>query len=346
MKILFSHLFLLFFIKVHSQLNDSMEIETMRIASESQFDSDIVGNVLPDFTAKDLGGKIYTSNEVRGTKATFVNFWFVNCPPCIAEMPNLNRLYDMMKGSSEFQFFAITWEPEARARDAIEKYGIHFPVLLISPSEARQLTFGRGYPTSMIQDKEGKMHCMLSGGSLTPGNGFESYWKQEIDKVLKGDTLIEVSKYMQGPENKPGIDYIDSASKIQSLDELVYYFKKRPLFIDLWALWCLPCREEFNFKSRIDSFLNKHKIVSVYISVDDPKAKGAWKKVIYQHQLKGYHLLASDKLVRDLKEKIYKSEAIDLPRYILVKKGKIVELNALRPSDGQKLLEQLTEKLL
>jgi len=85
-----------------------------------------------------------------------------------------------------FQFFAITWEPEARAKEAIKKYDIHYPVLsLDTPRTGMKLTFGKGFPTNMVLDKEEKIRSFLSGGSLSPGTGFESYWKQEIETVLR-----------------------------------------------------------------------------------------------------------------------------------------------------------------
>jgi len=341
--ILISALFV--FISASSQVSDSMEVETMR-SLVLQFNNDAAASVLPDFTAEDLAGKTYTNNIVRNGKVTFINLWFVSCPPCIAEIPNLNRLYDMMKDSPDFQVFAITWESEANAKEAIQKYDIHFPVLLTSGGEALKLTFGRGFPADIVLDKEGKMRSILSGGSLNPGAGFELYWKQEIEKLLKGDSPISVSKPVNSSGNKSGIVFIDSPLKIQSLDALLNYFKGQSLFIDLWASWCLPCRQEFNSKNSVGSFLSKHEIVQLFISIDNPYAEQIWKSLIYEYKLNGYHLLAGAELSKDLKQKIYKNEAIDIPRYIIVKNGKIVELNAFRPSDDQKLLKQLTEKLL
>lgn len=348
MKLIFLPLVVFVFSAANSQVKDSMEeMEMTRLLNESWFEN-VTGKVLPDFMAKDLNGKSYTNNTVRSRKATFLNFWFVSCAPCIAEIPNLNRLYNMMKDSSDFQFFAITWESEAKAKEAIEKYNIHYPVLLISPNEARQLTFGRGYPTSMVLDKEGKIRSILSGGSSEPVSGFELYWKQEIEKLLKGYSLIEVSKSVHTSGNKSGIVFIDSLLKVQSLDELINYFKGQSLYIDLWASWCLPCRKEFKSKNNsVDSFLNRHKIIPLYLSIDNPKDGEIWKSQVYEYQLTGYHLLAGWKLQEDIKQRIYKNgSTIDVPRYIIVKNGKIVELNAFAPSDGQKLIKQLTEKLL
>lgn len=345
MKKIFLALSLFVLINASSQVSDSMEIESLR-SDVLRFNNDVAVNVLPDFTAKDLAGNTYTNNNVRNGKVTFINLWFISCLPCIAEIPNLNRLYDMMKSRTDFQFFAITYESETDVREAIKKYDIRFPVLLISGKEAMKLTFGSGFPANIVLDKEGKMRFLLSGGSLNPdSSGFELYWKQEIEKLLKGDRPVSVSKPVNSSGNKSGIVFIDSLLKIQSLDALLNYFKGQSIFIDLWASWCVPCRQDFVSKNSLDSFLSKHEIVRVFLSIDNSLAEQIWKSVIYEYNLNGYHLLAGAELFKDLKQKIYKNEAINIPRYIIVRNGKIVELNAFRPSDDQKLIKQLTEEL-
>jgi len=66
-----------------------MEVEMMR-SLVLQFNNDAAANVLPDFTVKDLAGK-HTQTILSGMgKLHSSNLWFVSCPPCNAEIPNLN----------------------------------------------------------------------------------------------------------------------------------------------------------------------------------------------------------------------------------------------------------------
>jgi peroxiredoxin len=167
----------------YGQKSDSLnEIQEVNSVIDSMLGK-VQGKMLPGFTAVDLNGKMYTNADLKEAKATFINLWFISCPPCIAEIPNLNRLYGMMKDSSDFQFFAITMEPESKLKDAIAKYDIHFPVLMTTHKTTTLLTFGRGYPTSFIVDKEGKVCSSVSGGSLKPGPELETYFMQEIEKL-------------------------------------------------------------------------------------------------------------------------------------------------------------------
>jgi peroxiredoxin len=185
MRRLFLFIFQVVFIDASSQAYDSLEIEGMLATNKALYKIDIVGKQLPEFSAKDTNGTSYSLKSIKNSKVTFVNLWFTNCPPCIAEIPGLNRLYSLMKDSLGFQFIAITWDPESRAKATIKKYEIQFPVLMVTPKEALQLTFGRGYPTNMVVDKDGIIRSTLSGGITNPESRFDLYWRAEIEKLLR-----------------------------------------------------------------------------------------------------------------------------------------------------------------
>ena len=103
MKIVLLFLSLLIIPNASSQVTDSLaDVEMIREMSEASIYAP--GKVLPPFTAKDLDGKTYTHYTLRnGKQAMFLNLWFMSCAPCIAEIPHLNRLYDMMKNSPSFR---------------------------------------------------------------------------------------------------------------------------------------------------------------------------------------------------------------------------------------------------
>lgn len=52
---------------------------------------------------RDVNGATFNFKETKG-KVILVNFWATWCPPCIAEMPSMQLLYDDYKGKIEFVF--------------------------------------------------------------------------------------------------------------------------------------------------------------------------------------------------------------------------------------------------
>lgn len=148
-------------------------------------------------------------------------------------------------------------------------------------------------------------------------------------KTSQGDTLrTNLNSY-----NTLDIHYI--AKTGNNLQEVLQTFKGKYVLIDLWASWCIPCRQEFSYSRSIDSITKQKNIIRLYISIDDASLKQSWKSAIKEYNLKGYHLLATRQLIKSIKSAIYHGEGtITIPRYVLVdKKGNIVNADAPRPSD-------------
>ena len=125
---------------------------------------------------------------------------------------------------------------------------------------------------------------------------------------------------------------------INSLEELLAIYKNQPLlYIDIWATWCGPCKGEFDYNKELKEALKNTDITFLYISMDDAKAESQWKNMITFYNLTGNHLRASKSLKQDLINKLWKGNSYAIPRYLIVKNGKIIDNDALRPSDKEKL---------
>ena len=56
-----------------------------------------------DFTLDKMSGGVLDVEDLKG-KVVFINFWATWCPPCIAEMPSIQKLYDKYKDNPEIAF--------------------------------------------------------------------------------------------------------------------------------------------------------------------------------------------------------------------------------------------------
>ncbi len=142
----------------------------------------------------------------------------------------------------------------------------------------------------------------------------------------------EISKY--NGKKSPYFNYENLKGGTTSIDEL----KGKYLYIDIWATWCGPCKDEFPSFKKLEKKYHKIDYLDfVSISIDNIKDREKWIEMVNNEGLSGTHLLAD----KDWKSQYVIDNMIDksgIPRYIIVDpKGYIVNSNAPRPSQEKKL---------
>ncbi|MFT7159735.1 MAG: thiol-disulfide isomerase/thioredoxin, partial [Bacteroidia bacterium] len=84
-------------------------------------------NVSYDFKLTDAQGTTVSFEEFKG-KTVFLNLWATWCPPCIAEMPDINDLYGKVD-LNEVAFVMISRDDDfQKALSFTKKKGYDFPV--------------------------------------------------------------------------------------------------------------------------------------------------------------------------------------------------------------------------
>ncbi|MGB5818079.1 MAG: TlpA disulfide reductase family protein [Saonia sp.] len=87
-------------------------------------------------------------------KVVLVNFWATWCPPCVAEMPSFQKLYDVYGDSLVFIFLAS--DDETKVQTFLTKKNYTFPVYFARTNAPVQLEHS-SIPTTYIIDKNGKI---------------------------------------------------------------------------------------------------------------------------------------------------------------------------------------------
>ncbi|GIV36031.1 MAG: hypothetical protein KatS3mg032_0410 [Cyclobacteriaceae bacterium] len=109
------------------------------------------------FSIKDLQGNKIPFEAFRG-KVLFVNLWATWCPPCRAEMPGIEALYNRVKDSN-IQFVLLSVDDDSdrgKVRRYIEKNQFTFPVYMSYGNLPQQLRVP-SIPTTFIVDKQGNV---------------------------------------------------------------------------------------------------------------------------------------------------------------------------------------------
>ena len=123
-----------------------------------------------DFTLTDQYGNTHTLSDYKG-KTVFLNFWATWCPPCRAEMPDIQKLYETYdtEGDDALVVLGIaapgmgSERSEEGIKDFLDEHGYTYPVLMDTTGD---IFMGYGvfsYPTTFMIDKDGNVFGYASG---------------------------------------------------------------------------------------------------------------------------------------------------------------------------------------
>lgn len=100
-----------------------------------------VGEVAPDFTAPNPLGQLYTLSEFRG-QPVWLNFWGSWCPPCRAEMPDMQAAFAQVQPQGVVLLAVSLDEPALAAQQFAARNNATFTIL----SDPDRSATGGAYP--------------------------------------------------------------------------------------------------------------------------------------------------------------------------------------------------------
>ncbi|MBS2098370.1 TlpA family protein disulfide reductase [Carboxylicivirga linearis] len=125
----------------------------------------------------DMNGNRHQFSEFKG-QAVFLNLWATWCPPCIAEMPSIQRLYSEY---GDKMAFVLASQEEANIIQAfVESKGYTFPIYNLAGGMPDVLS-SRSIPASFLISPEGKVIMKKQGAAKWDGKKV----KQILDEMIQ-----------------------------------------------------------------------------------------------------------------------------------------------------------------
>lgn len=129
-----------------------------------------------DWVLLDLDGKPHNMSAAHG-KIIVVNLWATWCPPCVAEMPSLQKLYD--KYGDRIAFYFVSNEKVELLNRFLSVKGYSFPVYIPGSEYPKEFNSG-SLPTTYVIDQNGKIIMEEVGAH----DWFSKSFQERIDAML------------------------------------------------------------------------------------------------------------------------------------------------------------------
>ncbi|WP_411767958.1 TlpA family protein disulfide reductase [Winogradskyella sp. A3E31] len=130
-----------------------------------------------DWQLIDASGNLYDFNEAK-EKVVLINFWATWCPPCIVEMPSMQKLYDTYQDKIVFLF--VTNDDFDLVKKFNQKNDYTFKVYR-PKTDSSHLFDVKSIPRTFVIDKSGKVAIDKSGAV----DWYSESVKEQLDELLK-----------------------------------------------------------------------------------------------------------------------------------------------------------------
>jgi thiol-disulfide isomerase/thioredoxin len=158
-----------FLIKKSQQQKDAIMARIPKPEESKQF---ISGKDFNPFKERDMKGEKLDLKKMPG-KVIVLNFWFIGCPPCRAEIPELSEMADKYKNNPDVLFIAVALDQSYDLKDFLKDHPLNYHVI----DNGRYLADRYGvhlYPTNVVIDRDSKVAYSSEGGHMN-----NIYWMEK-----------------------------------------------------------------------------------------------------------------------------------------------------------------------
>jgi thiol-disulfide isomerase/thioredoxin len=130
---------------------------------EELFYENMIGQDFAVSSFTTIDNEKLSSSDLRG-KVVFLNFWFKNCPPCLAEMEGLKLLEEKYEGDN-CTFIMVTYEELGIIKEIQKAHDLRYKMVSVDKDTISSWGI-KGYPSSFVLDKTGKIVYARAGGQV------------------------------------------------------------------------------------------------------------------------------------------------------------------------------------
>ena len=140
----------------------------------------VAGNELK-FSAKDVDGNDVDESIFKENKLTIINLWGTFCPPCIEEMPSIQKIQDEYKDKVKVIGLLVdSTEKTDDVKEVLKEKNITYTNIIANQKLCDDLVLKFGYvPVTLFVDSEGKIIEQYIAGDAT-----YDMLKQHVDELL------------------------------------------------------------------------------------------------------------------------------------------------------------------
>lgn len=132
------------------------------------------------FEIMDENGTIINTAQLKG-KVVFINFWASWCPPCRAEFPSIQKLYDKYRTHPDLVFLTVNLDDNPEL-GKVYLSDNHFTIPFLTAVQTIPKEYYSGsLPTTVVLDRQGRIRLHHTGMADYSRNSFYN----QIDLLLK-----------------------------------------------------------------------------------------------------------------------------------------------------------------
>lgn len=124
----------------------------------------ITGEPLKSFSLRDLNGTRYKLKDLSG-KVVVLNFWFVDCPPCKKEIPDLNKLAAKYKDNKDVVLLGIALDDAASLKEFLKTNPFNYNIVSDGRYDANNYGV-KSYPTHVVTNRQSRVVFHTNGLAL------------------------------------------------------------------------------------------------------------------------------------------------------------------------------------